>query len=359
MQRSSISLRSTARAASLAMVGALLSASIVSGNDRSTMPARWPGFLGVGASALAPESLPLEWSPSTNIAWQVQLVGTGQSSPVIWDDRVFVTSIDGTMKQDCHVTAISLADGARLWDYKTESAQTVRSNYFQSRSAPTPAVDANGVYSFFETGKVIGLSHGGEEKWVRNLVEEFGEFEVRIGLAASLAQSADAVFVLVDHEGPSYLLAIDKQTGGTKWQTERFSRQSYASPIMLEIAGQQQIVISSGGSVDGYDPESGEPLWTLEGVDGNRSTTPLPFGKNRFLISASPGMHDERLEEAKKSNLAMQVDKTAEGYTTKVLWKTDKAMPSFGSPIPSWAWSFTPWSRIRRPRGSNGRSHAV
>ncbi|MCA9048070.1 MAG: PQQ-binding-like beta-propeller repeat protein, partial [Planctomycetaceae bacterium] len=301
--------------------------------EESASPERWPGFLGIGATAIDPATLPLEWSPTSNVSWQTELVGTGQSSPLIWGDKVFVTSIDGNMKEDCHVTALSLADGSRLWDHKMESAQPVRSNYFQSRSAPTPAVDGERVYAFFETGKLVALSHDGKELWVRNLVDEFGEFEVRIGMASSLAQTADSVFVLVDHEGPSYLLAVDKATGETKWQTERFSRQSYASPIVLDICGQPQVVVSSEGSVDGYDPATGDQLWTMEGVGGNRSTTPLPFGDSRFLISASPGMHDEQLDEAKESNFAMQVVKTDDGFETKVLWKVAKAMPSFGSPM--------------------------
>jgi len=316
------------------VIGTVLScACLCAAGDPPPAPDRWPGFLGVGATPIDPNSLPLEWSPTSNVCWQTELVGTGQSSPVIWGDKVFVTSIAGTIKEDCHVTAISLADGQKLWDYNTESAQPVRSNYFQSRSAPTPAVDANGVYAFFETGKVVALTHDGKEKWSRNLVDEYGEFEVRIGLAASLAQTDESVFVLVDHEGPSYLLAIDKQSGETQWMTERFSRQSYASPIVLEIDGHPQVVVSSAGSVDGYDPKSGEQLWTMEGIGGNRSTTPLPFGEDRFLISASPGMHDVQLDEARESNFAMQIEKTADGFQTKVLWKTEKAMPSFGSPI--------------------------
>ncbi len=303
------------------------------GDESPSMPERWPGFLGAGSTPIDPATLPLQWSPTTNVSWQAELTGAGQSSPVIWGDRVFVTTIDGAMKNDCLITAASLSDGTILWSYRTESAQPVRGNYFQSRSAPTPAVDAHHVYAFFETGKLIALTHEGKEAWVRNLPEEFGEFEVRIGLAASVAQTDDSVFVLVDHEGPSYLLSVDKMTGETKWKTERFSRQSYASPIVMTIAGQPQIVISSAGSIDGYDPVTGKQFWTMEGVGGNRSTTPLTFGDGRFLVSASPGMHDEQLDEASKSNFAMQVERSGDEFTTRVLWKAEKAMPSFGSPM--------------------------
>lgn len=317
----------------LIALGTAFSLACVAG-DQPSAPDRWPGFLGAGSSPLVPETLPLEWSPeSPNVSWKTELTGTGQSSPVIWGDMVFVTSIDGTMKEDCHITAICLADGKVRWDHKTNSAQPVRSNYFQSRSAPTPAVDKDGVYAFFETGKLVAISHEGEKRWERNLVEDYGEFEVRIGLAASVAQTDDTVFVLVDHEGPSYLLAVDKQSGENKWQTERFSRSSYSSPVVLKIAGEPQVVVSSSGSVDGYDPETGEQLWTMEEVGGNRATSPLAFGNDRFLISASPGMHDEQLEDARESNFAMQVERTAEGFETKVLWKANKAMPAFASPI--------------------------
>ncbi|QDT40931.1 outer membrane biogenesis protein BamB [Gimesia alba] len=294
---------------------------------------RWPGFQGAGATALTADSLPLTWSPTRNIAWQTEIPGKGQSSPVIWGDRIFVTSIEGEMKNDCHVVALDLKQGKLLWDFKTASSQPVRGNYFQSRSAPTPVVDAERVYAFFETGNLLALDHDGKQLWSRSLTEDYGEFEVRIGLAASLVQTKDTVIVLIDHEGPSYLLAVDKQTGKTKWKTDRFSRQSYASPALLKIDQADQIVCSSSGSVDGYDPSTGKLLWMYEEVGGNRACTPLSFGDGKFLISASPGMHDERLADAKKSNFAMQVKRVGEEFQQTILWKTSKAMPTFGSPM--------------------------
>lgn len=300
---------------------------------RSSNVECWPGFQGAGATKISPDSLPLTWSPTKNIAWQTEIPGKGQSSPVIWGNRIFVTSIEGAMKNDCHVTAVDLVTGKRSWDFKTASSQPVRANYFQSRSAPTPVVDAERVYAFFETGNLVALTHDGKKIWSRSLTDDYGEFEVRIGLAASLAQTANSIILLVDHEGPSYLLSVDKRTGKTKWKTERFSRQSYASPALLKINQEDQIVCSSSGSVDGYDPVTGKMLWTFEEVGGNRACTPISFDEGRFLISASPGMHDERLADAKKSNFAMQVKRVGDEYRQTILWKTSKAMPSFGSPI--------------------------
>ncbi len=101
----------------------------------------WPAFLGQGATPVKAESIPLTWSPTENIAWTAKLPGKGQSSPVIWADQVFVTSIEGSMKDKCHLVALSLVDGSELWRKTFDSPQTIRSNYFQSRSAPTPVVD--------------------------------------------------------------------------------------------------------------------------------------------------------------------------------------------------------------------------
>lgn len=295
-------------------------------------PQQWPGFLGAGASAVDPRTIPLQWSPTENIAWKTKLPGRGQSSPVIWNDKVFVTSIDGAMKDRCFVTALDLADGHELWQHSVEASQKVRSNYFQSRSAPTPVVDADRVYAFFETGNIVALTHDGKPVWSRSLTQDFGDFETNIGLAASLLQTNDSVIVLADHEGPSYLAALDKSTGKTRWKTDRDSRKSYASPSLVPVGEASQIVVSSDGTVDGYDPATGKLLWSFDEVGGNTSTTPLPIGNGRFLVSASPGMHGEREAAARKSNLVMQIEQTADGFQPKILWQTE-TMPSFASPI--------------------------
>ena len=296
-------------------------------------PDAWPGFLGVGRTPLDASTLPLKWSPTENIAWKTRLPGQGQSAPVIWGDKVFVTCIDGPTKDSCHVVALSLADGKELWNHKQPSTQKVRSNYFQSRSAPTPCVDAERVYAFFETGELIALTHDGKLVWERSLVKEYGNFETTIGLAASLAQTTEAVFVLIDHEGPSYLLGVNKKTGKNVWKTARDSRKSYASPVVMRIGDKDQIVVSSDGSVDGYDPMTGKLLWSFDDVGGNVSGVAFPVGPGRFLVSAMPGMHNQREKEAKRSNLLMAVEPSKGGeFRPTVNWRAS-ILPTFANPI--------------------------
>jgi outer membrane protein assembly factor BamB len=329
--------RSTARRQSALVAVLLWTVSLCSASDPASVavdkPHQWPAFLGSGATPLNEETLPLTWDAEKNIAWKATIPGKGQSSPVIYGDLVVATSIEGAMKEKSHVCAYDLSSGVARWTHSFDASSPVRSNYFQSRSASTPAIDARGVYAFFETGDVVAVSHEGRELWRRSLTDDYGDFEGAIGLAASPVQTDAHIILLIDHEGPSYLIAFEKASGRTVWKTDRFSRVSYSSPQLVTANGTTQIVCSSSGSVDGYDATSGKLLWTTEDVGGNRACSPVPFGDGRFLIGASPGMHGENEVEAGKSNLAMQIVPTSDGFASEVIWRADKAMPSFGSPM--------------------------
>ncbi|MGL4465457.1 MAG: PQQ-binding-like beta-propeller repeat protein, partial [Planctomycetia bacterium] len=175
--------------------------------------------------------------------------------------------------------------------------------------------------------------HDGVERWRRSFSEEFGRFQNKFGLAASPAQTDDAVYFLIDDAGPSYLIALNKNDGKTRWKTSRASRQSWSSPAVVEVAGEKQLACSSEGSVDGYDLKTGGLLWTLGGLGGNTAATPIPFGDGCFLVAASPGRGGERTAEARETNFALKIEKTDAGFTPRVLWKTTKATSSFSSPI--------------------------
>lgn len=296
-------------------------------------PAAWPAFLGQGASAASADSLPLEWSPTKNIAWQAALPGHGQSSPIVWGQRVFVTAVEGDMKDTNHVIAVNLADGKHLWKHSFESSDKVKNSLYVSRAAPTPATDGKHVYAFFESGDVVALSLEGTEIWRKSLSTEFGKFKSNHGLSASPVLFGDSLIMLIDHDGPSYLIALHTADGRTKWKTDRTSRTSWSSPALCKVGASTQVVCSSSGSVDGYDAANGKLLWTYEEVGGNNSSTPIQNANGALLIGASAGREAERAELAKKSNLAMTIDTSSGTPEPKILWRTEQATPTFGSPI--------------------------
>lgn len=293
----------------------------------------WPGFMGAGSTAIDHETLPTKWSPTENISWKTTIAGQGQSAPIIWNDKIFVTTIEGFMKDHCHLIALSVAEGKIIWDYKTGSNVKIRSSRTQSRAAPTPIADANGVYAFFETGNLVALKHDGTLLWEKFLAKEFGPFETNIGLASSPLQTEEAIVLLLDHEGPSCLVAFDKKDGHIIWKTARESRNSYASPALIEMGkSQRHIVCSSSGSVDGYDPRTGKHIWGYENVGGNNVATPFQVSIGKFLVGAQAGMHNEREKEAKKSNFLMTVDTSGDFAKPKVEWLSP-TLASFANPM--------------------------
>ena len=296
--------------------------------------ADWPAFLGGGARFDAKNfSLPLEWSPDQSLAWQVDLPGHGQSSPVIVGDNIYVTAIEGPMKETNLVACYDLQTGTEKWRKSFPSSLQVKNDVYTSRAAPTPVADDSGVIVFFESGNLIALTSGGEVRWERDLIADYGKFEGRFGLGGSLAQTDDQVFVLADNDGPAYLAACDRQTGQTVWKTDRSSRTAWSSPMIASVDGQEQIIVSASGSVDGYSAESGERLWTFDEVGGNTVASPIALDGGRFLVGASPGRNGENTEGAKQSNMLMEIVKTERGYEPKIVWRNTQATSSFGSPI--------------------------
>ncbi len=292
----------------------------------------WPAFLGSGATAVNAEQLPLQWKPTENIAWRADLPGHGQSSPVIWGERVFLTSVEGPNKENYQVICLDLKTGQQRWTKSLKNSAPAANSVYVSRAAPTPTVDAQRVVAQFESGDCVAFDHDGQLLWQRDLSKDYGPFVAEFGLGASPCQTDATVFVLLEHDGPSCLVALDKKSGVTLWKADRKSRRSWSSPSVINIAGSPQIVVSSAGTVDGYDPASGKLLWTFAEVGGNTGTTPIDIGDGKFLIAASAGRQGENAADAKKSNFLMQVDREGDDWKTVRVWSTEEASPSWASP---------------------------
>lgn len=292
----------------------------------------WPGFLAGGENRTSAANLPLHWSPEEGIAWEADVPGYGQSSPVVWKGRVFVTSTDGDNKERCLVHAFDLKTGVTLWTQELAASQEIKFSSTVSKAAPTPVVDGNGLYVFFESGDVAGYLHDGERLWLRSLVDEYGEFQSGHGVGSSLAQTANEVIVLVAHDGPSYLLAIDKSSGATRWKTDRETSVSWTSPIVATIDGRKQVIVSASGSVQGYDAADGNLLWSMDGISGNTVPSASLAG-NRLLIGARNGPRKGDAAPAAQSNRCLQFVEKESNPSYEVLWNAEKATSSYASPL--------------------------
>lgn len=305
-------------------VAALLTASLAS----STVTAAensWPGFRGFGDSHVpgADVSLPLNWNDEQNIVWKKELAGYGQSSPVVWNDLAFVTSAVGDEKEKLTITCIKVESGDIVWQKEFPTSKPEKVTDYISRSAPTPLVDAQRVYAFFESGDIIALTHAGELVWSRSLTKQYGPFKGNHGVGSSPAQTDDAVIVLVDHSGPSYLVSLDKQTGENKWKVDRKSRVSWSSPIVTKGTDGDEILISSNGSAEAISAKTGEQIWEVHDLKGNTVASPS-VSPDAVLIGSSQAGENVLIRRGGKGDVT----------ATHVTWRADKDVTSsFGSPL--------------------------
>lgn len=293
----------------------------------------WSSFQNGGNISLTADETAGQWMLSDDIRWSTPLPGYGQSSPVVWDGKAYVTSVEGANKETYHVSAIDLANGEIVWDHQLANASPQESSNYVSKAAPTPTVDADGVIAFFEGGNLVALTHAGNVRWQRNLAEEFGGVESRHGLSASVEQNENAAFVWVERAEDPYVLAIDKKTGETIWKAAGVGATSWASPRLIAVGDEQHLVLSAIGSLTGLDAATGEKLWTLGDITGNSTPTPIPLGDNRFLIGATVGRGQADSGRASASNGVVEITNTDDGWKADYAWRSERATSSFGSPI--------------------------
>lgn len=286
----------------------------------------WSEFRGRGTSVTDAGDLPVTWSDEQGIRWKCELPGYGQSSPVVSGDRVFVTSIRGPNQDESLVACVDRRTGKLLWEQSFPTAQKVADSDYVSRAAPTPAADSARVYAFFEGGDLVALDHDGRTVWQRNLVAEYGEIKGNHGLGGSPALDGDTLVLLVEHDGPSYLLAVDVATGKNRWKVDRPSKVSWTSPAIGDVAGRKAVVVSSSGTVEAFDLADGRRRWIVEGLAGNTVASPtiLPEG---VLVGSSELGHTQLLRPDDQAGAA------DDGAVPVAVWKCPDAASSFSSPL--------------------------
>ena len=280
---------------------------------------RWPGFRGGAATNVSSAArLPLTWSDET-VTWRATTPGFGQSSPVIWDNTVFLTSLEGAMKETLYVSALSLDDGSERWRRTFDAAEQFEWNDYVSKGAPTPAVDADRLYAFFDSGDLMALTHDGETVWRRDLGAEYDTLGGNHGVGNSVLLTDDALVVLLTRRTYSYLLAVDPATGGTLWKTDRDPGVAWSTPVLSPDG--QEIVVSASGQLEGFDAATGERRWSFDGLSGNH--VPSPTVTDDLIFTG--GMRVE-------ANLALHRGGAGRLDESAVAWTAGSAS-NFGSPF--------------------------
>ena len=277
----------------------------------------WPMFRGQGFSHARAQNLPTVWSED-DIKWKSVLEGVGQSSPVAWKNRVFVASVQGEKKETLLLSCYHLSDGATLWTHRHAASTRGKISDYNSRAAPTPVVDDQRVYAFFEEGDLVVLTHDGDFLWGLDIRKEYGPFEGNHGLGASPALASTGLILTLDHGGQSWLICLDKQTGNLNWKTPRESSNAWSSPVVIRSNSGEQILLSASRSVMAYDAKTGKNLWEFGGIIGNNVPS-ITIDGEWIVIGSSRKGH-------------CRVLKIKDNHP-EFVWKSKHASSSFGSPL--------------------------
>ncbi|MBX9601723.1 MAG: PQQ-binding-like beta-propeller repeat protein [Bryobacteraceae bacterium] len=250
----------------------------------------WPQWRGPDNNGVSSEKgLPTQWSEGQNIAWKLPLPAWSGSTPIVWGDRIFLTMAENG---NLSLWSVDRKGPAVLWK-KMLSAGDVKMRK-QNMSSPSPVTDGKTVWALTGTGVLKAFDYAGKELWSRDIQQEYGKFGLNWGYASSPLLHGDALYVQVLHgmktDDPSFVLRIEPRTGKTVWKVERptaaisESPDSYTTPLMVQVNGKEELVISGADVLTGHDPATGRELWRAGGFNPQNN----PF----YRVVASPVFYD-------------------------------------------------------------------
>lgn len=311
--------------------------------DRFNQWPQWRGPLGTG---VAPHgNPPTTWSENENIRWKIKIPGKGHSTPIIWNDRIFVTTavpygkdessrqkpapgahdnLPSLRRQKFLVLAINRRDGTILWKYTVRDQRPHEGIHITgSWASSSPVTDGRNLFAFFGSRGIYCFDMNGTLIWEKNI----GDMRTKHGHGegSSPALYGNTLIINWDHEGDSFIIAMDKNTGKQRWKIAREENSSWSTPLVVKHNGKHQVIVSATTRVRAYDLDSGNLIWECGGLSRNVVASPVAADGFVYLAS-SYGI---------QSMFAIKLD-GAKGditHTDSVIWKIDQYTPYVSSPL--------------------------
>lgn len=267
---------------------------------------RGPGGLGVGAPDSHP---PVTFGPSTNVAWRIE-VPRGNSSPIVWGKRIFLTAFSGG---NLLTIALDRYSGRELWRrvIVPDKVEEVHQSLGNPASA-TPRTDGERVYVHFGSVGMLAYDLDGHELWRRPMALTQTEY----GASSSPVLIGDNLFQLLDQDGGSHLIALDKRTGEVVWRLDRPEmRRGFGTPIVWEHGGTTDLVVPGTLWLKGLDPRSGSERWRVSGLARITCTSPVVGDGILFTASWTTGgdRNTEHIAMPKFDDFLAEHDRNKDG----------------------------------------------
>ncbi|HET9530831.1 MAG TPA: PQQ-binding-like beta-propeller repeat protein [Blastocatellia bacterium] len=316
----------------------------------------WPEWRGPFLNGMARGDAPTAWSDTKNIKWKADIPGRGHSTPVIWGDRIFLTTAIQTgqtpqpapaqdqsaqgegrrrggpgggagaqIEHRFEVMCLDRKTGKVLWQ-KTARVARPHEGYhrtYGSFASNSPITDGRYVYVSFGSRGIYCYDFNGKLIWEKDLSVQL-RMRLQFGEGVAPALDGDRLFHTFDHEGGSFIVALDKRTGKELWRAERDEPSSWSTPLIIEHAGRRQIIVSATKKVRSYDVKTGKVIWECAGLGSN--VIPAPVYHNGVVYVMS-GHRDPKLMAIK---LGKEGDLTG---TDSVLWSHTRGIAYTASPV--------------------------
>ena len=304
---------------------------------------QWRGPAGNGSSDTAKP--PVSWSESTNVHWKTPIPGLGHASPVVWGQKVFVTSavkfgpkfepiydkapgshdnLPVSQKHKYMVYCVDRESGKILWERTAnENVPHEGSHYSGSLASASPIADQKHVFAYFGSHGLFCYDHAGKLIWKKS----FGKMNTKHahGEGSTPVLHGNTLVINWDHEGQSWVAAFDKSTGKQIWKRERNEVTSWSSPIVVEHKGQRQLIVAGTERVRSYDLQTGNIIWECGGLSNNVCASPV--AANGIVVIGSSyeikAMFAVRLDGAKGDITGSE----------NVLWFRNQRTPYVPSPL--------------------------
>ena len=266
----------------------------------------WPQFRGTNAAGTSDNPrLPLEWGPDHNVAWSIDVPGSGWSSPIVWEDRIYLTTAvpdkpeeppktglyfggerkeAPAIKYDWRVLCLSLKDGSTIWSKSVKVGEPTKGKHIKNTYASeTPATDGRRVYAYFAQAGVFAFTMDGEPVWKQDI----GDYKTKLewGSGSSPITDGAQVYIQCDNDDKSFLIALDAESGRENWRTPREEQTNWSTPFLWQAGGRTELVTAGKNKARSYDPATGKELWELGGMSSIVVTTPIANDKYCFVSS--------------------------------------------------------------------------
>jgi len=306
----------------------------------------WPQFRGLESRGIAhAEALPVRWSATENVEWKVEIPGRGWSSPIVWGDRVFLTTVinqgelespkkglyfggNRSVPKSVHqwkVLCLDLETGRVIWQRQVHQSKPETSIHLKnSFASETPVTDGRYVYVTFGNVGIFCFDFDGELVWQKKLTPHKTRYGW--GTAASPVLHQDRLYIVDDNDEDSSLLALDKQTGDEIWRVARDEKSNWATPYIWQHEQRTEIVTPGSGKVRSYDLD-GNLLWWLKGMSSITIATPYEHNGLLYVSSGYVGS-DSRpiyaIRPGAKDDVSLKEDETSNEW---IAWCQKKGGP--------------------------------